>query len=130
MYLNIQIFIIWGFCWIVKRHEDLISSFKHIFLKPSQIRAEQVLWIKDFHDLSYRSRFPCFHNRDVWWDWVCWESNTVNSKSRREEGRISPWFPNIVGIVLIVVDARCIPVVETFFSNIRTYFCLNIIRTL
>ena len=41
----------------------------------------------------------------------------------------TPRLPSFIGIMMIIVNAGCIPFVEPFFSNIETYFFLDIIRT-
>lgn len=39
-----------------------------------------------------------------------------------KEDHNTPWFPNIIGMIMIVFDKGCILVVELFFLNVGTYF--------
>ena len=42
----------------------------------------------------------------------------------------TPRLLNVIEIMMIKIDAGCIPLIELFFSNMETYFFLDIMRTL
>ena len=121
MNFNIKASVVGKFCGAIRRYENLMDG---------QAFEEMAFRTRNFQEIGYHSIFPCFHNWVIRRKCVGRKSNTTNSRSVRKEDYTAACFPNIIGIVLIVVNAGCIPVVELFFLNIRTYFCLDIIRTL